>query len=128
MWSQGRVLVAALSAGGLAVGLGPAVSTSPAGAEPFNVKHLNRIQSRLISGELIATLGGKGLRTNVVPGGGDEDQDHGADGAAKTPPDNIGPSVGPGGLPANFAPASTGACSQRLGSNVKVNQNCLNVS
>ena len=128
MWIQRRVLVAAVSAGVLAVGLGPTVSTSPAGAAPFNVKHLNKIQSRLISGELLATLGGKGVRTNLVPGGGDEDQDHGADGAANTPPDSIGPSVGQGDLPANLAPTGTGECSQRLGSNVKVNQNCLNVS
>ncbi len=129
MWIQRRVLVAALSAGVLAVGLGPTVGTSPAGAAPFNVKHLNKIQSRLISGELLATLGGKGVSTNLVPGGGDEDQDHGADGAANTPPDSIGPSVGQGGdLPANVAPAGTGECSQRHGSNVKINQNCLNVS
>ncbi len=128
MWIQRRVLVAAVSAGVLAVGLGPTVSTSPAGAAPFNVKHLNKIQSRLISGELLATLGGKGVRTNLVPGGGDEDQDHGADGAANTPPDSIGPSVGQGDLPANLAPTGTGECSQRLGSNVKVNQNCLNVT
>ena len=128
MWIQRRVLVAALSVGVLAVGLGPTVITSPAGAAPFNVKHLNKIQSRLISGELLATLGGNGVSTNLVPGGGDEDQDHGADGAANTPPDSIGPSVGQGDLPANFAPAGTGECSQRLGSNVKINQNCLNVS
>ena len=126
MWSQRRVLVAAVSAGVLAVGLGPTVSTSPAGAAPFNVKHLNKIQSRLISGELLATLGGKGVGTNLVPG--DEDQDHGADGAANTPPDSIGPSVGQGALPANFAPVRNGECSQRHGSNVKINQNCLNVT
>lgn len=128
MWSQRRVLVAALSAGVLAVGLGPTVSTSPAGAAPFNAKHLNKIQSRLISGELLATLGGKDVSNNLVPGGGDEGQDHGADGAANTAPDSIGPSVGQGDLPANFAPAGTGACSQQRGSNVKINQNCLNVT
>src|SRR4051812_6715006 len=104
MWSQRRALVAALSVGVLAVGLGPAVSTSPAGAAPFNVKHLNKIQSRLVSGQLLAALGGKDVGTNVVPGGGDEDQDHGADGAANTPPDSFAPSVGQGGLPANYAP------------------------
>ena len=128
MRMQRRVLVAALSAGVLVVGLGSTASTPSAGAAPFNVKHLNKIQSRLISGDLLATLGGRGVRPNLVPGGGDGDQDHGADGAANTPPDSIGPTVGRGGLPSNFDPAGTGECSQRLGSNVKVNQNCLNVS
>ncbi|WP_139230021.1 sialidase family protein [Nocardioides terrae] len=104
------------------------MTPSPAGAAPFNVKHLNKIQSRLISGELLAELGDAGVRGNLVPGGGDEDQDHGADGAANTPPDSIGPTVGRGGLPDTYAPAGSGACSERLGSNVKVNQNCLNVS
>jgi hypothetical protein len=127
MWIQRRVLVAALSAGVLAVGLGPTVSTSPAGAAPFNVKHLNKIQSRLVSGELLAQLGGERVRANLVPGGGDEDQDHGADGAANTPPDHFGAAVGQGGLPPSYAPAGS-VCSERLGRNVKVNQNCLNVA
>src|SRR4051812_48810696 len=60
MWSKRRVFVAALSAGVLAVGLGPTVSPSPAGAAPFNVNHLNKIQSRLVSRELIGELGGPG--------------------------------------------------------------------
>jgi hypothetical protein len=47
---QRRVLVALVSAGLLTAGLIPALSTSTAGAAPFNVKHLNKIQRRLISG------------------------------------------------------------------------------
>src|SRR3954470_2705713 len=129
MWSKRRrVLVATLSAGVLAIGLGSTAGTPSARAAPFNLHHLNKIQSRLVSGELHAALSGPGASTNSVPGGGDGDQDHGADGAANTPPDSIGPSVGQGGLPANVAPAGTGACSQRFGSNVKVNQNCLNIA
>jgi len=127
MWNQRRVLVAAFSAGVLAVGLGPTVSPSPAGAAPFNVNHLNKIQSRLISGELLAELGEPGAKANLVPGGDDEDGP-GPDGAANTPPDSIGPAIGQGDLAANYEPAGSGACSQRFGSNVKVNQNCLNVS
>jgi hypothetical protein len=117
-----------LSAGVLAVGLGPTVTTSPAGAAPFNVNHLNKIQSRLVSGELLTQLGSKGTKAKVVPGGGDGDEGPGPDGSANTPPDSIGPTVGAGGLPANYRPVGKGACSERFGSNVKVNQNCLNVS
>ena len=122
-----RVLAVVVSAGLLAAGLVPALGNS-AGAAPFNVKQLNKIQRRLISGELLNEMGGTQVTPNVVPGGGDEDEGPGADGAPNTPPDSIGPVIGSSGLPANYAPSGTGACSQRLGSNVKVNQNCLNVT
>jgi hypothetical protein len=128
MRKRRSALVAVLSAGVLAAGLVPTLGTSTAGAAPFNVKHLNKIQRRLISGELLAQMGGTGVTPNVIPGGGDDDEGPGADGAPNTPPESIGPATGSNGLPANYAPTGAGACSQRLGSNVKVNQNCLNVS
>ena len=122
-----RVLVVVVSAGLIAAGLIPALGNS-AGAAPFNVKQLNKIQRRLISGELLTEMGGSQVTPNVIPGGGDEDEGSGADGAPNTPPESIGPAIGSNGLPANYAPTGAGACSQRLGSNVKVNQNCLNVT
>jgi hypothetical protein len=125
---QRRVLVAVASAGVLAVGLMPMLGSSTATAAAFNVNHLNQIQRRLVSGELLAELGAQGAKANIVPSGGDGDQDHGADGAANTPPASLGPALGQSSLPANVAPTGTGACSERLGSNVKVNQNCLNVT
>lgn len=124
---QRRVLVALASAGVLAVGLVPALGTSSEGAAAFNVNHLNNIQRRLVSGELLAELGGHQVSPNVVPGGND-DNGPGADGAANTLPSSIGPATGHNGLPANYAPTGTGSCSEHLGNNVKVNQNCLNVS
>src|SRR5215467_10506211 len=127
MRKRRRVLVAVLSAGVLAAGLVATLGTSTAGAAPFNVKHLNKIQRRLVSGELLDQLSGTSATPNVIPGGGD-DEGPGADGAPNTPPESIGPAAGANGLPANYAPTGSGACSQRLGSNVKVNQNCLNVS
>ena len=122
-----RVLVVVVSAGLIAAGLIPALGNS-AGAAPFNVKQLNKIQRRLISGELLTEMGGSQVTPNVIPGGGDEDEGPGADGAPNTPPESIGPAIGSNGLPANYAPTGAGACSQRLGSNVKVNQNCLNIT
>jgi len=130
MWNQRRVLVAALSAGVLAVGLGPAVSpTTPAGAAPFNVKHLNKIQRRLISGELIANLGKESITPNSIPGGGDPDSGGGGvDGAPETPPAGFASAGGVNALPSTFVPSRSGTCATRRGDNVKVNQNCLNVT
>jgi hypothetical protein len=123
-----RVLVIVASAGLLAGGLVPAVSGSTAGAAPFNVKHLNKIQRRLISGELVAALAGSTNTPNTVPGSGDPDQGQGADGAPNTPPEGFASTSGANGLPTTFVPTGTGECTQHHGSNVKVNQNCLNVS
>lgn len=124
---QRRVLVVVVSAGLLAAGLVPVLGTASAGAKPFNVKHLNKIQRRLISGELLAELGGKGITPNALPGGND-DNGPGVDGAANTPPERIGPAAGAGVLAGNYVPSGSGSCSQHFGSNVKVNQNCLNVT
>jgi hypothetical protein len=94
-----RVLVVVVSAGLIAAGLIPALGNS-AGAAPFNVKQLNKIQRRLISGELLTEMGGSQVTPNVIPGGGDEDEGPGADGAPNTPPESIGPAIGSNGLPA----------------------------
>ncbi|HVU91954.1 MAG TPA: hypothetical protein VHC23_06955, partial [Jatrophihabitans sp.] len=125
-----RVLIV-LSAVALAVaGLLPLVAGSSAAAKPFNVKHLNKIQRRLISGELLAELGGggSGVTPNAVPGGGDEDAGQGPDGAPNTPPSDFALASGANARPATFVPGASGTCADRRGGNVKVNQNCLNVT
>jgi hypothetical protein len=117
-----------LSATGLALaGSVPALTAPQAGAAPFNVKHLNKIQRRLVSGALITVLG-DGVTPNVAPGGGDPDAGQGADGAPNTPPQSYAGTSGASGLPSSFVPSKSGACADRRGDNVKVNQNCLNVT
>ena len=63
-------------------------SSGTAQAAPFNFRHLNKIQQRLVSGAL-ARLSGSArpgrLQPNAQPGGGD-DEGPGADGLPNTPP------------------------------------------
>ena len=121
-----RVLVVVVSAGLIAAGLIPALGNS-AGAAPFNVKQLNKIQRRLISGELLTEMGGSQVTPNVIPGGGDEDEggrrrcaEHPA-GEHRTG-DRLERPAG------QLRADRRRSVSQRLGSNVKVNQNCLNIT
>jgi len=109
-------------------GLVPLLTSGPAAATPFNVKHLNKIQRRLISAELIGELGGTSMTPNSRPGGGDPDSGGGVDGAPDTPPADFAYAGGANSVPSSFRPTRTGTCSSRHGDNVKVNQNCLNVS
>ena len=94
-----RTSVAVLGSAVLAaVSLG-VLTGSPAQAQPFNYGHLNRIQQRLVSGLLAAEL-------------------NGADPAARAGAAPLSPR--------RAAPNS--ACTNRFGDNVKVNQNCLNLT
>ena len=93
----------------------------------MNYAHLNKIQKRIISETLASALGppSSGAQAHItVPisdGGG------GPDGAPFTPPKSFG-SPGGGGSTINYFPSSQGNCSADLGNNVKVNQNCLNLT
>ncbi|MDQ6606080.1 MAG: glycoside hydrolase, partial [Actinomycetota bacterium] len=88
-------------------------SHAEASGHHINVSHLNKIQKRLLSGTLASAL---------------EAQSPGADGAPDTRPSSF-PSVGgAAGSGLNYGPSASGKCSSTLGGNVKVNQNCLNVS
>jgi hypothetical protein len=92
-----RRLLALVAAGSLALG---AVLASPhAGAEPFGYQSLNKVQKRHVSGLLAAELGPVIAARSVAPAR-----------AAVTFPQVPGPN----------------GCPARRGSNVKVNQNCLN--
>lgn len=94
----------------------------------MNYAHLNKIQKRIISETLanfIAPQSTSARSHIVVP---NDNDGGGVDGAPFTPPKSFQLASG-GGSTINYFPASSsGSCSQNIGNNVKVNQNCLNLS
>jgi hypothetical protein len=100
-------------------------------AAPMNWNHLTNMQKRLASGALELALApnvAAGAAIAISPGGGIEVNPDALDnlptpGGFTAAPGGSGPSGGP-----NYTPAAGGQCSQRLGSNVKVNQNCINLT
>jgi hypothetical protein len=122
------VMVASL---GLAIaGLAAPIGTQSAGAKPFNYKNLAKIQKRLLSGALsfqLEPVRSSGIKPKIVPGGGDDEDGGGADGLPNTPPSGYA-SAGGAGSASNYTPSGNGACSVTRGSNIKVNQNCLNIT
>jgi hypothetical protein len=117
-----RVVVALASASALAAASVPVLVGGHAQALAFNFNSLKPIQQRLVSSELINALG---TPSHGAPIGDDEGS--GPDGAPNTPPSGFS-TTGVAGRPANYFPASGAQCSVNLGSNVKVNQNCLNIT
>ncbi len=90
---------------------------------PLTFSHLTKMQKRIIS-ETLASAIGAPTTANGAPteeGGG------GPDGAGDTPPSSFS-SAGPSVKPDSYVPGPNGKCSNTLGSNVKVNQNCLNIT
>jgi len=88
----------------------------------LNYAHLTQMQKRLVSQTLASALGpasGQFAPTSAQGGG--------PDGAPNTGPTSYAKAVGSAGAD-NYFPAADGKCSSRLGNNIKVNQNCLNVS
>jgi hypothetical protein len=121
-----RLSVATLAAAGLfAAGLLLLQPGATARSGHLNYTHLNKIQRRLISETLASALGPQpqSLKPRVVPQGNNEG---GGDGAPTNPPGSFGSPSGTGS-PSNYFPTQQG-CSQTLGQDVKVNQNCLNVA
>jgi hypothetical protein len=94
----------------------------------MNYARLNETQKRIISDTLAGELGPQpatAARAHIegpISTGGS-----GVDGAPFTPPGSFGPPVRAGSA-ANYFPSSSGNCSADLRGNVKVNQNCLNLS
>ncbi len=102
-------------------------SHAASGKARVNYAHLTKIQKRIVSETLASALGPRsnGLRPHItVPGNG---EGGGPDGAPFTPPASFGSANGTGS-PSNYFPTQQGQCSQSKGSDVKVNQNCLNVT
>ncbi len=91
---------------------------------PMSYSHLNQIQRRIVSETLASALGPTSAITPQVPAG---DEGGGPDGAPFTPPKSFG-SPGAAGSPATYFPSRQGRCAARRGNNVKVNQNCLNLT
>ncbi|MEA2371252.1 MAG: hypothetical protein QOH12_1646 [Solirubrobacteraceae bacterium] len=76
-------------------------------AQALSYGHLNQIQKRILSGFASSEIAGAGAAPAVLPAAG---------------------SLRPAGALENYAPLGGGSCGQFLASNVKVNQNCLNVT
>ena len=97
----------------------------------FGYKQLNKIQRRLISSSLASALlpatrhSKTSAKTSATPGA---DNGPGPDGLPNGAPSGFPKSGAAGGSGINYFPAGTGKCDSNLGGNVKVNQNCLNVS
>lgn len=108
----------------------PAVQTAQ--ATPFNYAHLNKIQKRIVSGALAYHFATNTTRTGDITAKaqpvGDPDQGDGPDGLPDTPPAGYAGANSGNGAPSNYSPQGSGECIRRLGDNVKVNQNCLNIS
>jgi hypothetical protein len=132
-----RGVVAVLTLG---VVLIAGAAVRPHAATGISYSTLNGIQKKLVSGALAETLGSPSTSSSpnaaatsagacVNPAGGGDESDVADNECA---PDSFaapgGPGGGGGGSPAGFVPAASGNCSETLGDNVKVNQNCENVS
>ena len=93
----------------------------------MNYAHLNKIQTRIISETLASALGPErtGVQPHITaPISGDGS---GPDRARFTPRKWFG-SQGGAGSTINYFPSLEGNCSANLGDDVKVNQNCLNLT
>ena len=119
-----RLFVTLASVGALASASVPVVvAGGHAQAAAFSIHSLNKVQLRLISSELI----NRGNQATVTPHLAGGDEGGGSDGAPVGVPSDFTP-VGLTGHPANYFPAGPAGCSSNLGGNIKVNQNCLNVT
>jgi hypothetical protein len=131
MSSKRRVALALACAGFLgAIGV-LLLLQSPADARrPLSYGHLNKIQRRIISQDLATALNpaSAGGAHAAIANGGDADHGGGPDGAPFTPPASFRSAGGQAGGVSTYFPANQGQCASRLGSDVKVNQNCLNVT
>ncbi|MDT4996237.1 MAG: hypothetical protein QOD45_305, partial [Pseudonocardiales bacterium] len=106
------------------------MTTQSAGAKPFNYSSLNKIQKRLLSGALSYQLSPvrekrPSISPQVIPAG--DDDGGGADGLPNTPPTGYA-SAGLRTSGSNYIPSGGSGCVANYGRNVKVNQNCLNIS
>src|SRR5690348_6033795 len=112
----------------VAAGVTAASTSGTAHAAPFGYKDRNKIQKRLVSGAMTWYFehNSASATPNVKPGGSDDGGD-GVDGLPDTPPSSFAYDGRSNGT-ADYQPTGTGACTNTYGSNVKVNQNCLNVS
>jgi hypothetical protein len=135
-----RALQALFAVLAITIAVAIAGAASPSGhARGISYDSLLPIQKKLVSGALQMGLsfsqpsGNAAIHAATTAGcgtgqsGGDEPDE--ADNAC--PPDSFAPAPGPGGGPGgsqNYAPSGNNGCDENQGDNVKVNQNCENVS
>lgn len=113
-----RLGVALVSVGAIAVAI---VLTNSNAQATFNYAHLNKIQKRIVSQTLASALSSPAPGAAPVQGGG------GADGAPANPPSSFAAPTATVS-PTSYFPSANGKCDTALGNNVKVNQNCLNLT
>jgi hypothetical protein len=92
----------------------------------LNYAHLSKIQKRIISSTLASALAPQQQATPNALGG--DDNGSGPDGLPETPPKSFD---SPSGIASSgtYNPSGNGgACPTTRGTNVKVNQNCLNIA
>ncbi|MEP7055101.1 MAG: sialidase family protein [Actinomycetota bacterium] len=123
-----RRIAVAGAIGALAV-LGAAGSgPMTAQAKVTNYKGLTPMQKRLTSGAFATALGSRsasGLKSPAFVAAGGDDENSGVE-----DPTTVPAFLSPAGSPSNYQPAPSGAqaCATKFGSNVKVNQNCENLT
>jgi hypothetical protein len=93
--------------------------------KPLTYSRLTMIQKRIISSTLLSAIG---PRTKAPRFAGGDDEGGGPDGLPFTKPQSYRTSTGSQGSVINYFPTSQGQCSSNVGGNVKVNQNCLNIT
>jgi hypothetical protein len=94
--------------------------------KPLTYSHLTKIQKRIISSTLLSAIGPRKSRQPRFAGG--DGEGGGPDGLPFTQPQSFRSSAGAQGGDVNYFPTSQGQCSSRRSGNVKVNQNCLNIT
>jgi hypothetical protein len=124
MSSKRRVAVPLACAGVLgAVCLLLLMQSHASASKPMSYGRLNKIQKRIVSQTLASALSPSA--TTQAPA---NDQGGGPDGAPFTAPKAFRTAAGSSGAVGNYFPSAQGQCASHLGDNVKVNQNCLNVT
>jgi hypothetical protein len=129
MSAKRRVVAISLACAGFlgAFGLALVLSHSHASArKPLTYSHLTKIQKRIISSTLLSAIGPRKSKQPRFAGG--DDEGGGPDGLPFGQPQSFKSATGTQGGAVNYVPTSQGQCSSRRSRNVKVNQNCLNIS
>jgi len=111
-------------------------AAAPSGnARGISYSSLNPVQKAHVSGALAAALGSssvtaKAAATSAATAacGTADPGEEGDEGDDACPPGNFVPTGGAGGAAQNYQPSGQSACAETRADNVKVNQNCQNVS
>jgi hypothetical protein len=124
MSSKRRVVIPLAGAGVLGIVCLLLLTQSHASASsPMSYGRLNKVQKRIVSESLASALSPSS--STRAPG---NDEGGGPDGAPFTTPKSFQSAAGAAGGIGTYSPSAQGQCTSRLGGDVKVNQNCLNVS